>query len=184
MQTRMFAVASAIASVLTASTSFGQPPSPLVTHAPPRPVYVTNFPDEGEIAPIVLPFVSSEPDFEAGAPHVLPAPNFGFTVPEGMRLVVEYIDAEFYVDNPNNTADTSLALVVSGGTPVSHHVGASQDPYRCTATQVCFPIHRQLKTYVEAGNSLSLYMTVSLENPATVFALGSINGYLEATPSQ
>lgn len=197
MTQRLIGPSVLVTASLFSSIGFGQGQAGIpVAPGPARPVYVTNLPEtqnvyvtnlpEGvEIQPVTLEFRARATDTPAGPTFLFS--DLDYTVPEGTRLVIEYVDVSAWLGNAANTGQLSVDLfAVTSGTFFRHPIGIAEDEIACTLSQACLYLNRQLKVYVEAGFHLRADALI-IASTATSFGhilQGTVNGYLESLPTE
>ncbi len=99
-----------------------------------------------------------------------------YTVPEGKRLVIEYLDAIVYAFPSSNSGQA--AVVLSG-----HPLGITSESIRCTLSQVCWHLNSPTRIYLSAGESLRAALLLDVTQAGTLsFVRGSVNGHLVDVP--
>jgi hypothetical protein len=155
-------------------------------------VTVTNTPDVNvvnEIAVRSTDHPALQPvSFGAGL-GTGPFPNAGvfqlngpeYTAPDGKRLVIEFVNAEFATDTG---ALTSAYLYVRTTSAGFRAIGGMSESVACTSTASCIAISKLVRIYANPGDKVALRGVLAV-NKATSFPLfmnHGFSGYLVDLP--
>ena len=185
---------------LLAAPAYAAPPGPPVTE--PVDVIVTNPVVQVEVSnanPVPVSGLVTSADnpalqavtlnFNAEILTTKVGPNFltsdsVYTVPDGKRLVIEYIDASLYVTPSSNTGKASFAVygydAVAG---FRHPLGIVSESINCTLSQVCWYLSTPLKIYFDAGMQIYAESVFDVTQAGyNSFVRGTLNGYLVDLP--
>ena len=173
---------------ITGSVTVTNTPSVTVTNTP--NVSIVNEPsvrdgDNPAFQPVVAKFRADLSTTKAGG-NFFTTPTV-YTVPDGKRLVVEYVDVEFTIAASNNSGKGSVTVFDSEPGVVSaiqHPVGITPDTIPCTLTQVCATINRSLRTYASAGAQIFVegVFNATQASVGSSVLTGTVNGYLVDVP--
>jgi len=172
------------AALLVCAPSFAQTPPHVVDLRPAQPVYVTNIPEGVTRLPVGIKFFARQFDTSAGQTYMIT--DLNFTVPDGTRLVIEYVDATIWLGNFTNTGKAIVELNASrDGQFFRHPMGMVEDSINCTLTQTCLYVNRETKVYLEAGFRLTSDVLITASEASSLGHImeGTINGYLEEISS-
>src|SRR5437868_2299540 len=108
-------------------------------------------------------------NFAIGAP----GGRHTYTVPQGSRLVIEFISAEGCAASP---ADTRLQILIERGTLVTQSIFLANTS---VAVRKCVDVNQPVRIYVDAGLTVITSANWSVAGGGSNWAV-SISGHLEA----
>lgn len=155
--------------------------SPTVKLASNAAVTVNN----GEANPVLVQNVNDGvTPFHQTVTGSFPAGSFGgsgiISVPDGQRLVIEYVSAHVLLPTGQNLHQVSVSTQIKGST-VQHFLVRNQHGAHFSGTDNVFTVGQQLRLYADGGSPIifSLARNVATGNPGYSLA---VSGYLVNIP--
>jgi len=104
-----------------------------------------------------------------------------YTVPDGKRLVIEFVSAEFATDTGALTSAYLYVRTTSAGFRV---IGGMSESVACTPTASCIGISKLVRIYANPGDKVALRGVLAVNKPtsAPLFMNHGFNGYLVDLP--